>query len=425
MNSSVEKNEMMSYQVAIVGAGSAGIAVAASLLARSPYLNLVLIDPATTHYYQPGWTMVGGGIFDAASTARPMQELIPVGAKWIQQAVRHIHPEQQHLVLQDGTMVAYQVLIVCSGLTLDWDAIEGLPETLGKHGVTSNYRYDLAPYTWQLLQNLKHGKAIFTQPPMPIKCAGAPQKALYLAADYWLKAGVLTNISLAFHNAGAVLFGVKDYVPELMCYMQKYQVQLSFESQLIRVDGATKRAWFRCQNGNQSIEIETHFDLLHVVPPQHAPNFIRDSPLADENGWLDVEPTTLQHRRYANIFGVGDVLNTTNAKTMAAARKQAPIVAMNVLLFLHGRQDFYQYDGYGSCPLTVERGKVVLAEFGYGGKLLPTFPAWMLDGRKASGLAWMLKAQCLPAIYWQGMLKGREWLVKPKQKVVMATKTAC
>lgn len=405
------------FQVVIIGAGSAGIAVAASLLARSPYLEIAMIDPAITHYYQPGWTMVGGGIFTQASTARPMQDVIPAGAKWIKEAVIDIQPEYNQIVLQNRDVIGYQVLIVCPGLRLNWEAIEGLPETLGKNGVTSNYRFDLAPYTWQLVQNLKKGKAIFTQPPMPIKCAGAPQKALYLSSDYWLKQGVLNDISVEFYNAGAVLFGVKDYVPALMEYMQKYQAHLYFQHRLVRVDGANKTAWFAYEQEGQQHVVETKFDMLHVVPPQQAPDFIRLSSLADVTGWLDVDPETLQHRHYPNIFGVGDVLNTSNAKTAAAARKQAPIVAMNVLLFLCGRSDFYQYDGYGSCPLTVERGKIVLAEFGYGGKLLPTFPAWVLDGRQPTSLAWMLKAQCLPAIYWQGMLKGREWLVKPKEKV--------
>lgn len=411
--------EISSFQVVIIGAGSAGISVASSLLARSPYLDIAMIDPATTHYYQPGWTMVGGGIFTQASTARPMQDVIPVGVEWIAQAVVDIQPLYNQVVLKNGKVIAYQILIVCPGLQLNWDAIDGLSETLGKNGVTSNYRYDLAPYTWQLVQNLKKGKAVFTQPPMPIKCAGAPQKALYLSADYWLKQGVLNDISIEFYNSGAVLFGVKEYVPALMEYMQKYQAHLYFQHQLVRVDGESKTAWFAYEQDGKQRFIETKFDMLHVVPPQQAPDFIRLGSLADASGWLDVNPETLQHQHYANIFGVGDVLNTTNAKTAAAARKQAPIVAMNVLLFLNGRSDFYQYDGYGSCPLTVERGKIVLAEFGYGGKLLPTFPTWVLDGQQPTTLAWMLKAQCLPAIYWKGMLKGREWLVKPKEKMAV------
>lgn len=403
------------YSVVIVGAGAAGISVASSLLCREPHLDIVIIDPADTHYYQPGWTMVGGGIFKPQVTARSMTSVIPSKVKWMKAAVAGFDPEHNQVILEGCQPIQYKALVVCPGLKLNWHGIEGLVETLGKNGVTSNYRYDLAPYTWELVQRLKGGKAIFTQPPMPIKCAGAPQKAMYLSADYWLKQGKLKDISIHFYNTGAVLFGVKEYVPALMQYVEKYGSELHFNHQLVKVDGPAKKAWFKVVNDENAALVETDFDMLHVVPPQQAPDFIRASTLTDEAGWVSVNPQTLQHTQHANIFALGDVMNAPNAKTAAAARAQAPIVAVNVLAQLNGEQNFCEYNGYGSCPLTVERGKIVLAEFGYGGKLLPSFPKWIIDGQKPSRLAWLLKEQILPPIYWQGMLKGREWMVKPER----------
>lgn len=406
---------MNKFSVVIVGGGAAGISTASSLLARHSNLNIAIIDPADVHYYQPGWTMVGGGIFTAAQTKRVMKDVMPSQVTWIQKSVTAFDPDHQQVIFQDQTRVAYDALVVCPGIQLNWSGIEGLEETLGKNGVTSNYRYDLAPYTWQLVSQFKKGKAIFTQPPMPIKCAGAPQKAMYLSADHWLKQGNLKDIQVEFFNSGSALFGVQAYVPALMEYVKKYGIQLNFNHQLIKVDGTTKRAWFEVTIGDQKQTIETQFDLLHVVPPQQAPDFIRRSQLVDQAGWVDVNPQTLQHAnpKFNNIFALGDVINTSNAKTAAAVRKQAPIVAVNVLAFLQGHQKFAHYDGYGSCPLTVERGKVVLAEFCYGGVVRPSFPKWLLDGQRPTALAWILKAQLLPPIYWHGMLKGREWLVKP------------
>jgi sulfide:quinone oxidoreductase len=262
---------------------------------------------------------------------------------------------------------------------------------------------------------MQRGKAIFTQPPMPIKCAGAPQKAMYLSADYWQKQGVLKDIQIDFYNTGAALFGVPAYVPALMEYVKRYDANLHFNHQLIKVDGPQKRAWFKQLNGENSSIVETDFDMIHVVPPQQAPDFIRASNLVDQAGWISVDQHTLQHTQYPHIFALGDVMNAPNAKTAAAARKQAPIVAVNVLEYLQGGSNFAQYDGYGSCPLTVERGKIVLAEFGYGGKLLPSFPKWLLNGEQPTRLAWLLKEQILPPMYWDGMLKGHEWMVKPKR----------
>jgi len=367
------------------------------------------------HYYQPGWTMVSAGVFNAEQTARTMVSQIPGGVKWIQQPVVSFEPAQNKVTLGDGSQIDYDHLIVCPGLKLDWDAIDGLADTLGKNGVTSNYRFDLAPYTWSLVQALGAGNAIFTQPPMPIKCAGAPQKAMYLAADHWHRSKVLKNINIEFCNAGGVLFGVSDYVPALMEYVEKYNVDLSFFHNLVAIDGARKVATFEIRRPDQPVTtVERAFDMIHVCPPQTAPDFIRKSPLADAAGWVDVDQFSLRHKQYDNIWGLGDATNTPNAKTAAAVRKQAPVVAVNLLAALVGKAPVSHYHGYGSCPLTVERGKIVLAEFGYGGALAPTFPKWLMNGVRPTRLAWFLKEQILPPLYWHGMLKGREWLAEPE-----------
>jgi sulfide:quinone oxidoreductase len=401
------------YDFVIVGGGSAGIATAASILKRNRDVSVAIIEPSEVHYYQPGWTMVGAGIFDPEFTRRQEAKLIPPGAEWIKASASGFAPDENKVLLCDGTSVAYRVLIACPGIKLDWDAIPGLSESLGKNGVTSNYGYDLAPYTHRLVKEFKGGRALFTQPPMPIKCAGAPQKSMYLSCSRWEKAGVLKDIDVQFHNAGAVLFGVAAYVPALMDYVERYGAHLNFESKLVAIDGSGKIATFEQKRGDTVTRVEEKFDMIHVVPPQVAPDFVRSSPLAAASGFIEVNEATLQHPRYANVFALGDACSALNAKTMAAARKQAPVVAVNVLAALDGKPPVADYDGYGSCPLTVERGKIILAEFGYGGKLLPSFPNWLIDGTRPSRLSWLLKDTILPPIYWHGMLKGREWMAKP------------
>jgi len=403
-----------SHDIVIVGGGASGIAVASSLLARDRSLDIAIIDPAQAHYYQPGWTLVGAGVFTPEYTKRDEAALMPKGVSWINAAVAAFEPKNNTVLLEGCRPVTYKYLVVAPGLKLDWDAIPGLAETLGKNGVTSNYRYDLAPYTWELVQGLKKGRAIFTQPPMPIKCAGAPQKAMYLSGDHWYRHGAIGDIQIEFMNAGAVLFGVKAYVPALEKYIERYQATLNFGHTLSRIDGASKTAWFTvAKEDGTTQEVERQFDMIHVCPPQVAPDFIRVSPLVDANGWVDVNKETMQSTKFDNIWSLGDVMNAPNAKTAAAARKQAPVVAHNIIRAMSGHGPEGLYDGYGSCPLTVERGKIVLAEFGYGGKLLPSFPSWMIDGTKPTRAAWLLKERILPPIYWQAMLKGKEWMAKP------------
>jgi len=397
--------------VLILGGGAAGIGVAASLRRRRPQLGITIVEPSDVHYYQPAWTLVGGGVFDAKATARQTDSLLPAGVQRIRAAATRVDADTHRVQLDNGQTLAYRQLIVCPGLRLAWERIEGLEAALGQNGVTSNYRFDLAPYTWSLVRSLRSGRALFTQPAMPIKCAGAPQKAMYLACDHWQRTGVLDRINVEFNLAGAALFGVEAFVPSLMRYVERYRSRLAFGSTLVAVDGPARMAWFEHKNAaGEAVRIAKPFDMLHVVPPQVPPAFITESGLADAAGWCEVDPATLQHVRHVDVLPLGDASSTPNAKTAAAARKQIVVVAENLLAHREGQPLPTRYDGYGACPLTVERGKVVLAEFGYGGKLLPTFPLVPTVARKS---AWWLKKTLLPWLYWNALLKGREWLARP------------
>ncbi|MBS0959245.1 NAD(P)/FAD-dependent oxidoreductase [Acetobacter thailandicus] len=394
------------YTVVIVGGGTAGLAVAARLLRERPTLDIAIIEPSTTHAYQPGWTLVGAGAMTLKSTLKQERSLIPSQATWIREAVKSFEPDAHQVTLTGGRVIGYRRLIVCPGIQLDWNKIDGLSDTLGRNGVCSNYSRETVEYTWTCIQSLAGGQAIFTQPPMPIKCAGAPQKIAYLASDYWRKQGTLFRTKVDFSLAGEALFGVGYYLPELQNAVDYYGIDLNFKHNLVAVDGPGRKATFAVPAANGKTEhVVKEFDMLHVTPPQSAPDFVKSSPLANDAGWLDVDPGTLVHNKYDQVFGLGDAIGTSNAKTMAAARAQTPVVVANVLSSLDGAPTKAIYDGYGACPLTVAYGKVVLAEFLYGGKPAPSFP---YDQRKASRFAWFLKTKAFPHVYWDMMLKGRD-----------------
>ena len=394
------------WDVVIVGGGAAGLAAAASLLKRKPGLTLAIVEPSDRHYYQPAWTLVGGGCFNPTDTCRSTASLIPANAKWIRSRVTRLLPQQSQVELENGQHLSYRSLVVAPGLELNWGAIAGLEATLGKNGVTSNYRYDLAPYTWECVQALKQGRALFTQPAMPIKCAGAPQKAMYLSCHHWEEQGCLGQIEVHFHNTGGVLFGVSDFVPPLMEYVKRYNAQLHFTGELIAVDIAD--ATFRDTNENgESRERSEAFDMLHVVPPQRAPAFVRNGELANQAGWVAVDeatcntPTTPTFSAWVtpaappNACRGGAQASPGGGREPARAPGQAPERRLCRLRRL---------------SLTVEKGKVVLAEFG-GGKLQPT-----LNPAVARTSMWWLKRYAMPRIYFSMMLKGHEWLARPEKR---------
>lgn len=401
------------YDVLIVGGGAAGITTAAMLRSKING-SIAIIEPSETHAYQPGWTLVGAGVFNLGQTIKKEAALIPKGVDWIKQAAASFEPDDHCVVLADGGRVTYRYLVVCPGLKLDWDKIEGLSETLGRNGVCSNYRGDLAAYTWECIKSFQGGTMIFTQPPMPIKCPGAPQKIAYLAADHLRKTGKRAATEIKFCTALETLFGVAFFVPALKSAMQDHQINVNYKTVLKKIDGPAKKATFAVTAADGSVsETVLDFDMIHVTPPQCAPDFLKGSPIANEAGFVQVDQTSMQHVKYKNIFSLGDAASTPNSKTAAAVRMQAPVVVRNLLAAMRAEQGSATYDGYGSCPLTTGYGKIVLAEFTYGGKVTPSFP---LDPRVPRLSSWLLKTKFLPYLYWNMMLKGSEFDIGHKER---------
>lgn len=393
------------HTLLIVGGGAAGVSVANNMRRQNASIDIALIEPSEKHYYQPGFTIIGGGAYTLKETTRNEKDLIHPSVTWIKDYAESFQPDENTVTLRSGDKVTYDYLVVCPGLQLDWDKVKGLKETLGKNNVCSNYSADYVEYTWECIQSLQSGTALFTQPPMPIKCAGAPQKIMYLAADRFRKKGILDKFSIEFCNAGPAMFGIPFFAKALMKVVADYGIKTSFNHNLVAIDGPAKTATFET-TGSDGVkqQVTKTFDMIHVTPPQSAPDFIKKSPLANAAGWVDVNPKTLQHAKYSNIFGLGDATSTPNAKTAAAVRKQVPVVVDNILSLISSKQVADGYDGYGSCPLTTSLNTVMLAEFAYDGKVTPSFP--LLDPRKNRWIWWWGKTTGFPWLYWHLMIKG-------------------
>ncbi|KOY81683.1 NAD(P)/FAD-dependent oxidoreductase [Lysinibacillus macroides] len=391
------------FKVVIVGGGTAGISVAARLLRKSKGLEneIVIIDPASKHYYQPLWTLVGGGASKKEDSERDMASVIPEGAIWLQNAVKYFHPEQSQIVLDDDVTLNYEFLVVASGIEINWSAIKGLKEALGTNSVCSNYSFEHVDYTWETIRNFKGGTALFTHPNSPVKCGGAPQKIMYLAEDYFSKMGIRKNIDIIFGSANPAIFDVVKYRTALEKVIEKKHIDARFRSNLIEIKADEKIAVFENLDTGEISEIK--YDMIHVAPYMGAPAFIAQSSLADSNGWVDVDMYTLQHKKYANVFGLGDNANLPTSKTGAAIRKQAPVVAENILASMRRQTVQSKYDGYSSCPIVTGYNKLILAEFDYTKEPVESMPFNQAVERPSM---YMMKKDLLPIMYWDGMLKG-------------------
>lgn len=393
---------MAHHQILIVGGGTAGITVAARLHNSDPKLDIAIIEPSEKHYYQPLWTLVGAGIFPPEESCRAEKDLIPHGVQWIKDAVVSFQPQANTITTRNGQIITYEYLVVAPGIQLNWDKVKGLKDAVGKDGVCSNYSITTVESTWKFIQELKAGVALFTQPSGAVKCGGAPQKICYLAEDYFRRHGVRDKIDVIFTLAGPRIFAIDRYREILEQVAERKGVDARFRHELVEIRPASKEAVYQHLDTNEELVIR--YDLIHVTPPMSAPDFVAQSELADEAGWVDVDKFTLVHRRFPNVFGIGDASSLPTSKTGAAIRKQAPVLVANLLAAMRSAPLTASYDGYTSCPVVTGYDSLVLAEFDYSGQPAESFP---FEQAKERFSMLMLKKYGLPALYWHGMLRGR------------------
>jgi len=385
------------YRVVVVGGGTAGI-ITASLLRRAGVEGIAIIEPSDRHFYQPLWTLVGAGAVGKEASVRQEAQYIPKGVRWIQDAVVEINPDQQSIATHSDECIRYDFLVVAAAVDLNWDAIPGLKEAIQRGDASTNDCYDLAPKTWNLIRDFKSGTALFHMPGTPIKCLGAPQKIMYLAADHFRRKGILQNVNIIYGSALPSIYGVKEYASVLNQVLFRYRIDAHFNHELIEIRPEKGEALFQLKNDLASHRVTIPYDILHVVPPQRAPGFIRESVLADpqkpNEGWVRVDRHTLQHVDCPNVFALGDVAGTPNAKTGAAAVRQAWVVASNLLALFKGREPVVRYNGYIACPIVTGYGRMLLCEIDYTGQPAPMIP--IIDSFRERYDMWLLKKYGLP-----------------------------
>ena len=393
------------HDVIIIGGGNAGVSLAARLV-RYGVKDLAVVEPGDHHFYQPLFSHIAGGRAMASDAVRPQRSVMPRGVNWIRDSAVDIDPASNTVTLASGTRLEYGHLVVCPGLQLDWDEIPGLADAVHSPSGASHYDFDLAAKAWTLLSGLKTGTTVFTMPAGPIKCGGAAQKPMYLACDYWHEQGVLQDIRAVMVQPYPTVFGVPGVDDELNRKVAEYGIELRLNSELVSVAAAQQTAVIR-NNATGSTE-ELRYDVLNAVPPQSAPDWLKTTDLpaqGDAGGFVEVNPQTLRHVRFPNVWSLGDAAATTNSKSGGALRKQTRVLAKNLVATLKGRPLTEEYDGYSVCPFTVSRSTVVFAEFDGQYRPMPSVPK--VPTWKEGRASWVVDREIFPQVYWNLILKGR------------------
>lgn len=400
-----------SAHVVVIGSGLAGLGLVNRLRKQLDGAKITLVDAKKEHHYQPGFTLIATGIWPKGKVSDTNAELIPPGVDWVQEMAKEFRPDSNEVVTESGKVLKYDYLIVATGLQLDFGQIEGMDiNRIGSKGLASVYPGpELAEATWKAMDEFrrKGGKALMTLPATPIKCAGAPLKMTFMLHNRLEQAGMRDRASIDFHSAISSVFSVPVINQEVLNRWQQANIPVHFRSKLVAVDIDAQRATFEQEDGSHLVE---DYDFIHIPPPMRAPDAVKNSPLAWQEGpfagggWLEVDPGTLQHRRYANVFGCGDINGTAKGKTAATVKKSVPIVVDNLISLIQGQSPKVIFDGYTSCPLLVREGAALLVEFDYKDNLTPSLPG--IKPLQDSYFAWLLKYRLFKPSY-MAVAKGR------------------
>jgi sulfide:quinone oxidoreductase len=399
-----------SARIVIAGSGAGGLAVASRLRRELDGAKITIVDRKEVHNYQPGYTLVATGIWPIGKVSDRNADLIPAGVDWVREMVTEFDPESNSITTDAGTKIPYDFLVVATGLHLDYAGIEGMDsKAIGTEGMGSVYNGpDAALATWRAMDAFrqKGGEALMTLPATPLKCAGAPLKMTFMLADRLRQAGTRGKSKVRFHSALGNVFGVPAVNTAVLERWEGLGIGVEYNSKLTAIDIGARRATFVTPEGERQ---ERGYDFIHVVPPMRAPDPVRASALSWKDGsfaaggWLEVDKLTLRHRRFPNVFGIGDINGTPRGKTAATVKKSAPVVAANLADAVAQRDPTMSFDGYTSCPLLLREGAALLIEFDYEGRLTPSLP--MIDPLQDSWFAWLMKYALLKPAY-MAVLKG-------------------
>lgn len=398
-------------KIIILGGGTAGTIMANKLrkaLDRDEW-KITVIDKHRTHYYQPGFLFIPFGTYSRQDVVKPKMDFFPAGVDVLFTDVDRIQAENSELVLTDGTIMKYDILIIATGTQTRPDQTPGLTDKLWYQKIFDFYTIEGALALREFLKKWEGGDLVINIAEMPYKCPVAPLEFAFLADEYFTKIGIRKKVNIKYVTPLSGAFTKPRATRMLSDLLVEKNIEIIPDFYLERVD-----------NDKQAIVSydgrEIPFDLLTIVPVNMGDEVIARSGLGDDLNYVPTDKHTLQSKAYENVFVIGDASDIPTSKAGSVAHFSAEILFENLMSYIEGRPMHAKFDGHANCYIETGFGKGSLIDFNYDTEPLPgTFP---LPGIGPFGLLKNTKTNhygkiMFRWIYWHILLKGKEMPIEP------------
>jgi len=390
----------------ILGAGTAGTIMANKLM---PALNkndweITIIDQDEKHYYQPGFLFIPFGIYDQEDVIKPKRDYLPPGINLIMSPIDVIEPDQNRVKLSDGKLLTYDVLIVATGSKIRPEETEGLKDGNWFKNIFDFYTIEGAVALREFLKYWQGGTMVLNIIEMPIKCPVAPLEFVFLADWWFTEQGIRDKVDIKFVTPLPEAFTKPRAAKYLNTFLEKKNIELIPEFDTGKVESGENKivSWD---------DQEISYDLLVTIPTNMGDDLIARSKMGDDLNFIPTHRSTLQSKKWENVFVLGDATDLPSSKAGSVAHFQADVLFENILRYIDKRPLLEEFDGHANCFIESGFGKGILIDFNYdveplAGKFpLPGVgPFSLLEETKMNHWGKMM----FRWVYWNLLLKGAE-----------------
>jgi sulfide:quinone oxidoreductase len=390
----------------VLGAGTAGTMAVNKL---RPHLDrdewqITVVDAKTEHHYQPGYLFIPFGVYEPREVVKPTARFLPDGVDLVTGEVDRVEPDENRVLLTDGTELGYDQLIIATGTHPRRDQTEGLDSDEYGRTVHDFYTLEGATALADVLARWEGGRLVVSIMEMPIKCPVAPLEFTFLADAYFTERGMRDRVEIVYVTPLDGAFTKPVAAKHLGAMLDDRNVELETDFMTMEVD--TERNMLVSYD-----EREIPYDLLAIVPVNMGADFVERSGLGDELNHVEVDKATFLSVDHDNIFALGDAANIPTSKAGSVAHFAVDVFVDNFLNHIRGLPMTEEFDGHANCFIETGHGKGLLIDFNYDVEPLPgkfplpgIGPFSLLEETEANHWGKML----FKWTYWNVLLPGRE-----------------